>query len=87
MSKLSDRRREIRAMTMQEAQHELNDLRQHLFQLRIGKDRGEVKNVREFSQVKTDIARLMFHISELRNAAALEAQGVLDNAPAASEEK
>jgi large subunit ribosomal protein L29 len=74
-------------MTMQEAQHELNDLRQHLFRLRIGKDRGEVKNVREISQVKTDIARLMFHISELRNAAALEAQGVLDNAPAASEEK
>ncbi len=87
MSKLSDRRREIRAMTMQEAQHELSDLRHHLFQLRIGKDRGEVKNVREFSQVKADIARLMFHISELRNAAVLEAQGVLDNAPGAGEEK
>ena len=87
MSKLNDRRREIRAMNMQDAQHELTDLRRHLFELRIRKDRGEVKNVREFSQVKADIARLMFHISELRNAAALEAQGALDSATSASEEK
>ena len=87
MSKLNDRRREIRAMTMHDAQHELTDLRRHLFELRIRKDRGEVKNVREFSQVKADIARLMFHISELRNAAALEAQGALDSAASASEEK
>ena len=87
MSKLNDRRREIRAMNMHDAQQEINDLRRHLFELRIRKDRGEVKNVREFSQVKADIARLMFHISELRNAAVLEAQGVLDNAPGAGEEK
>jgi large subunit ribosomal protein L29 len=87
VSKLNDRRREIRAMNMHDAQQELNDLRRHLFELRIRKDRGEVKNVREFSQVKADIARLMFHISELRNAAALEAQGALESATSASEEK
>ena len=87
MSKLNDRRREIRAMNQQDAQHELNDLRRHLFQLRLNKERGEMKNNREFSQVKVDIARLMFHLSELRNAAALEAQGALDNAADANEEK
>jgi ribosomal protein L29 len=87
VSKLNDRRREIRSMTMQDAQQELSDLRRHLFELRIRKDRGEVKNNREFAQVKVDIARLMFHLSELRNAAALEAQGALEDAAEASEEK
>jgi len=74
-------------MSMQDAQHELNDLRRHLFELRIRKERGEVKNNREFAQVRADIARLMFHISELRNAEALEAQGALDEAADANEEK
>lgn len=87
MSKLSERRHEIRSMSMQDAQHELNDLRRHLFELRIRKERGEVKNNREFAQVRADIARLMFHISELRNAEALEAQGALDGAADANEEK
>ncbi len=87
MSKLKDRRREIRAMNMHDAQQELNDLRRHLFELRIRKDRGEVKNNREFAQVRADIARLMFHLSELRNAAVLEAQGALDDTAGASEEK
>ena len=87
MSKLNDRRREIRAMNMQDAQHELTDLRRHLFELRIRKDRGEVKNNREFAQIRADIARLMFHLSELQNAAVLEAQGALDEGAGASEEK
>jgi ribosomal protein L29 len=87
VSKLSERRREIRAMTMQDAQHELSELRRHLFELRLRKDRGEVKNHREFAQVKADIARLMFHISELRNAAMLEAQGALNDAADAGKEK
>lgn len=87
MSKLSERRREIRAMNQQDAQHELSDLRRHLFELRLRKERGEVKNNREFSQVKADIARLMFHLSELRNAAVLEAQGALDDAADADKEK
>jgi ribosomal protein L29 len=87
VSKLSDRRREIRGMDLTSAQHELSELRTHLFRLRLGKERGEVKNTREFSQVKADIARLMFHLSELRNAEALEAQGALDDAADANEEK
>jgi large subunit ribosomal protein L29 len=74
-------------MNVQDAQHELNELRTHLFKLRLGKERGEVKNHREFAQVKADIARLMFHLSELRNAATLEAQGALDDAAGADEEK
>jgi len=87
VSKLNDRRREIRAMNMHDAQQEVNDLRRHLFELRIRKDRGEVKNNREFAQVRADIARLTFHLSELQNAAVLEAQGALDDAAVASEEK
>jgi large subunit ribosomal protein L29 len=87
VSKLNERRREIRAMNMHDAQQELNDLRRHLFELRIRKDRGVVKNNREFAQVRADIARLMFHLSELQNAAVLEAQGALDDAAVASEEK
>lgn len=87
MPKLKERRQQIRAMNMEDAQHELQELRNHLFQLRMGKDRGEVKNVREFAQVKADIARLMFHISELRNTAALEAQGALDDHDADAEEE
>ena len=77
MSKLNERRREIVAMDMDHAQKELQDLRHKLFDLRLQKERGEVKNTRLFSQTKADIARLMFHLSELNNAAELEAAGVL----------
>lgn len=65
MSKLSEARRRIEAMGMAEAQEELKTLRRRLFDLRLQLSRGEVKNNRQFPQIKTDIARLMFHISEL----------------------
>ena len=77
MSKLSERRREIQAMDMATAQTELHRLRDQLFRLRLQKERGEVKNNRQFPQTKADIARLMFHLGELNSAAELEAAGLL----------
>lgn len=78
MSKLSERRREIRAMDMATAQEELQTLRRRLFELRLQKERGEVKNNRQFPQTRADIARLMHHLSEINHAELLEAEGALD---------
>ena len=41
--------------------------------------RGEVKNNRQFAQVKADIARLMHHLGELNHAHGMEAAGALTN--------
>ncbi len=65
MPKLSERRKQIREMSLQEAQRELKELRSRLFNLRLQKQRGEVKNTRIFAQTRKDIARLLHHISEL----------------------
>jgi large subunit ribosomal protein L29 len=76
-------------MDLPVAQQELGRLRRELFTLRIQHERGEVKNNRQFQQTKKDIARLMFHINELRHAAQVEAEGVLTEAeaePTADEE-
>ncbi|HEX8035104.1 MAG TPA: 50S ribosomal protein L29 [Ktedonobacterales bacterium] len=78
MSKLNDRRREIQAMDMTSAQEELKTLRRQLFDLRLQKERGEVKNNRQFPQVKADVARLMHHIGELNHAARVAAEGGLE---------
>lgn len=85
MSKLSERRREIHAMTMAQSQEELAQLRKHLFELRLQKERGEVKNNRQFAQVKADIARVMHHLGELNNADLLEAEGALEAGDGAEE--
>lgn len=79
MSKLNDRRREVQAMDMTSAEEELKTLRRQLFDLRLQKERGEVKNNRQFPQVKADIARLMHHIGELNHAARVAAEGGLDD--------
>jgi large subunit ribosomal protein L29 len=73
VSKLSERRREIRAMDIPTAQEELQHLRRQLFELRLQKERGEVKNNRQFPQIKADIARLMYHLGELDNEAQIQA--------------
>jgi ribosomal protein L29 len=78
VSKLNDRRREIQAMDMAAAAEELKTLRRQLFDLRLQKERGEVKNNRQFPQVKADIARLMHHVGELNHAARVAAEGGLD---------
>jgi len=64
-------------MDMSSAEEELKTLRRQLFDLRLQKERGEVKNNRQFPQVKADIARLMHHIGELNHAARVAAEGGL----------
>ncbi len=65
MSKLNERRKQIAELSVGEAQRELKELRMKLFNLRLHKQRGEVKNNRIFAQTRKDIARLLHHISEL----------------------
>ena len=73
MSKLSERRNQIREFTTGEAEQELERLRRQLFDLRIQQQRGEVKNNRQFTQVRTDIARLMYQLDLLAQAEEEEA--------------
>ena len=80
MSKRSERVREIRALDMASAQKELDEKRKDLFMLRLRKERGDVKNNREFPQLKKEIARLLQHMTDLSNAEQLEASGALDEA-------
>lgn len=77
MSKQNERRREIQAMSGEQSQQELADLRRKLFELRLQKARGEVRDNRQFPQMKADIARLMYHLSELRHAQEMAASGEL----------
>jgi ribosomal protein L29 len=80
VSKRSERVREIRGMDMASAQKELDEKRKDLFMLRLRKERGDVKNNREFPQLKKEIARLLQHMTDLSNAEQLEASGALDEA-------
>lgn len=80
MSKRSERVREIRALDMASAQKELDEKRKDLFMLRLRKERGDVKNNREFPQLKKEIARLLQHMTDLSNAEQLETSGALDEA-------
>ena len=74
MSKLSERRKQIREYNQGEAEQELDRLRRQLFDLRIQQQRGEVKNNRQFTQVRTDIARLMYQLNVLNRAALEDAE-------------
>jgi len=78
VSKLSERRHEIGAMNETDTRQELTDLRRRLFELRLQKQRGEVKDNRQFPKVRADIARLMHHLGELRHEAEVAAEGALD---------
>ena len=69
MSKLSEARAHVHALHMAGAQEELKKYRRQLCDLRLQLSRGEVKNNRQFAQIKAEIARLMFHISELNREA------------------
>jgi ribosomal protein L29 len=84
VSKLSERRQQIREYNLGEAEQELERLRRQLFELRIQQQRGEVKNNRQFTQVRTDIARLMYQIDVL-NQAALEEEAAAEEAEVAGE--
>lgn len=76
MSKLSDRRKEIREYSVYEAEQELARLRRQLFDLRIQQQRGEVKNNRQFTQVRTDVARVLYQLTLLELAEEDEAAAV-----------
>lgn len=65
MSKLNERRKQVQDYGATEAQRELKELRLKLFNLRLQKQRGEVKNNRVFTQTRKDIARLLHHITVL----------------------
>lgn len=77
MSKLSEARREIQALDVATAHQRLAEERRRLFDLRLQKERGEVKDNRQFARTRKQVARLMHHISELNHAAELEAIGAL----------
>lgn len=57
--KRRERRRIIRDMTVEQAQHELADLRMNLFNLRMQAAGNDVKNTRQFSQTRKDIAAVL----------------------------
>jgi ribosomal protein L29 len=72
VSKLSEARRSVQGMDMAEAQKELKAKRRQLFELRLQHARGEVKNNRQFAQIKADVARLMFRLNELNREERLD---------------
>ncbi len=65
MSNLKERRQQIQALSYNEAQKELKELLLKLFNLRLQKQRGEVKNSRMFAQTRKDIARVLHRLTEL----------------------
>ena len=69
MSKVNERRKQIQEMSAVDAEREIKDLRLRLFNLRLQKQRGEVKNNRVFSQTRKDIARLLHHLTMLEREA------------------
>ena len=67
MSKLKDRRQEVTGLSYEETQKQIKDLRLRQFNLRLQKQRGEVKDNRVFARTRKDIARLLHHLTELEN--------------------
>ncbi len=67
MPKLKERRKQIADMTLGEAQRELKELRERLFNLRLQQQRGEIKNNRVFTQTKKDIARVLTRLTQLES--------------------
>lgn len=65
MPKLNERRKQIQEYNAIEAARELKELRIKLFNLRLQKQRGEVKNNRVFMQTRKDIARLLHRLTQL----------------------
>jgi ribosomal protein L29 len=63
--KLNERRKQIQDYSAVEAARELKELRVKLFNLRLQKQRGEVKNNRVFAQTRKDIARLLHRLTQL----------------------
>jgi len=62
---LRERRQQIQALSYNEAQKQLKELRLKLFNLRLQQQRGEVKNSRVFAETRKDIARVLHRLTEL----------------------
>jgi large subunit ribosomal protein L29 len=69
VSKLNERRKQVAEYGLGEIQREVKDLRLKLFNLRLQKQRGEVKNNRVFAQTRKDLARLLHRLTQLENEA------------------
>ena len=67
MSKAKERRKQVAEYTAGEASRELKELRLKLFNLRLQKQRGEVKNNRVFGDTRKDIARLLHRLTILED--------------------
>jgi len=67
VSNLKERRQQIKALSYDEAQKLLKELRLQLFNLRLQQQRGEVKNSRVFAQTRKDIARVLHRLTELEH--------------------
>ncbi len=65
MPNLRERRQQIQALSYNEAQKQLKELRLKLFNLRLQQQRGEVKNSRVFAETRKDIARVLHRLTEL----------------------
>jgi len=65
VSKLNERRKEVREMTAGQIRQEIKEMRLKLFNLRLQQQRGEVKNSRVFTQTRKDIARLLHRLTML----------------------
>lgn len=65
MSNLKERRQQIQALSYDEAQKELKELRLKLFNILLQQQRGEVKNSRMFAQTRKDIARVLHRLTVL----------------------
>jgi ribosomal protein L29 len=68
--KLKESRQQMKALSYQEAQKLLKELRLKLFHLRLQLQRGEVKSNRLLAQTRKDIARVLARITELEREAA-----------------
>jgi large subunit ribosomal protein L29 len=65
VSNLRERQQQLQALSYNDAQKELKELRLKLFNLRLQQQRGEVKNSRLFAQTRKDIARVLQRLTEL----------------------
>jgi large subunit ribosomal protein L29 len=67
VSKLNERRKEVAEMSASDAQKQLKELREKLFNLRLQQQRGEVKDSRVFAQTRKDVARLLHRLTVLES--------------------
>lgn len=65
--KVSQQRRNLEKMSLQDMEVQLNDQRQELFRLRFDYARGQVKNCSLFKKIKKQIARLHTVMTQRKN--------------------